>query len=283
MHVHSTEEQPIVIQYFSRLQLRETFDSKSSTASSRLLSPESSLLPFSRPLSSSLRRVQQVFASFVKLTHFISIEQTIGMKILTSISVFPKYRHSSKEKRLASDTCLCSSNNSSNLRSCNRNDHTVIRESTCNNCHGKDSEKALTMQEQNDEELDDSVATINHKDSLCILVEKYKTNKKCKHKAYFNGVEFTDERKDECDKSFSSETCQLDENGKQGGNKYSGYDNSRFRDNRGAPIRKPPCRYGDCGQMFKEGDTNQFKNLKSRLIKSGNYCSAKGTPWRHTF
>lgn len=176
-------------------------------------------------------------------------------------------RHSSKEKRLASDTCLCSSNNSNNSRGCNRNDHTTIRESTCNNCHGKDSEKMLAMQEQNDEELDDSVATINHKDSLCILVEKYKTNKKCKHKAYFNGVEFTDERRDECDKSFSSETCQLDENGKQGGgSKYnSGNDNPRFR---GASIRKPPCRYGDCGQLFKEGDANQFKNLKSRLIKT---------------
>ena len=60
MHVHSAEEQPIVIEYFSRLQLREIFDSKSSTASSRLLSPESSLLPLARPLSSSLRRVQQV-------------------------------------------------------------------------------------------------------------------------------------------------------------------------------------------------------------------------------
>lgn len=190
--------------------------------------------------------------------------------------------YSSKEKRLASDTCLCSSN-SNNHRSCCYKDHTA-RESICNHsCCTKNSEKISTVQEQNDEELDDSVGTINHKDSLCILVEKYKTNKKCKHKTYFGGAEFADERtKDECSKSFTSETnCQLDEiaNEKQG-ERYSNNDNCHFRDSRVSIGRT--CRHG-CGQIFREADCNQFKNLKSRLIKTGTCCSAKGTPWRHSF
>ncbi|XP_043517430.1 uncharacterized protein LOC122532597 [Frieseomelitta varia] len=189
---------------------------------------------------------------------------------------------SSKEKRLASDTCLCSSNFANNRRNCCHKEH-ATRDSVCNHsCCAKDSEKISTVQEQNDEEPDDSVASINHKDSLCILVEKYKTNKKCKHKA-LDAAEFPCEpAKDECcDKSFTSETsCQLDEIVKQG-DKYSGGNKCRFRDNRRASIGRT-CRHG-CGPIFTEGECNQFKNLKSRLMKTGTCCSAKGTPWRHTF
>ncbi|KOC60571.1 hypothetical protein WH47_07734 [Habropoda laboriosa] len=190
--------------------------------------------------------------------------------------------YSSKEKRLASDTCLCSSN-SNNSRNCCHKNHATC-ESTCNHdCCVKNSEKISTLQEQNDEELEDTVATINHKDSLCILVDKYLVNKKCKQKKYFGEAEFSDERtKDECDKSFTSETtCQLDETGNtKQREKYSDSDDCRFRDHR-APIGKP-CRHG-FGQIFKEGDCDQFKNLKTRLTKTGTCCSAKGTPWRHTF
>ncbi|XP_020719066.1 uncharacterized protein LOC100645324 [Bombus terrestris] len=190
--------------------------------------------------------------------------------------------YSSKEKRLASDTCLCSSN-SNNRRNCCSKDQTPHESICSHNCCANNSEKISTVQEQNDEEVDDSVGTINHKDSLCILVEKYKTNKKCKHKSYLGGPEFSSERtKDECDKSFTSETsCQLDEivNAKQG-EKYSSSNKCRFRDNRVSMGRT--CRHG-CGPIFREGDCNQFKNLKSRLIKTGTCCSAKGTPWRHTF
>ncbi|KAK9309682.1 hypothetical protein QLX08_000689 [Tetragonisca angustula] len=189
---------------------------------------------------------------------------------------------SSKEKRLSSDTCLCSSNCANNRGNCCHKEHTA-RDPVCNHsCCAKDSEKISTVQEQNDEELDDTVGSINHKDSLCILVEKYKTNKKCKHKAV-DAAEFPCERaKDECcDKSFTSETsCQLDEIVKQG-DKYSGGNRCRFRDNRRASIGRT-CRHG-CGPIFTEGECNQFKNLKSRLIKTGTCCSAKGTPWRHTF
>ncbi|CAK9825277.1 hypothetical protein ANTRET_LOCUS3322 [Anthophora retusa] len=189
---------------------------------------------------------------------------------------------SSKGKRLTSDTCLCSLN-SNNHRSCCHKNHGTCESTNNHDCCVKVSERISTVQEQNDEELDDTGGTINHKDSLCILVDKYLANKKCKQKKYFGEAEFSDERtKDECNKSFTSETtCQLDEttNTKQR-EKYSDSDDCRFRDNR-AFIGKA-CRHG-CGQIFREGDCNQFKNLKNRLIKTGTCCSAKGTPWRHTF
>ncbi|KAK1119884.1 hypothetical protein K0M31_012957 [Melipona bicolor] len=165
-------------------------------------------------------------------------------------------------------------------RNCCHKEHAATRESVCNHsCCAKNSEKISTVQEQNDEELDDSVGSINHKDSLCILVEKYK---KCKHKAVDAGEYRCERAKDECcDKSFTSETsCQLDEIVKQG-DKYSSGNKCRSRDNRRASMGRT-CRHG-CGPIFREGECNQFKNLKSRLIKTGTCCSAKGTPWRHTF
>lgn len=147
----------------------------------------------------------------------------------------------------------------------------------------KDLEKISTVPEQNDEELDDAVGTIYHKDSLCILVEKYKANKKCKHQQNFEEAEASEDRlKDECNKSITSETtCQMDDTmATKQRDKCSESENSRFRDNR-VSIGKT-CRHA-CGQVFREEDCNQFKNLKSRLIKTGTCCSAKGTPWRHTF
>ncbi|XP_026671435.1 uncharacterized protein LOC108627514 [Ceratina calcarata] len=186
---------------------------------------------------------------------------------------------SSKETRLNSETCLCAAKNTNNhTRRCRQEHGTRDTICSCNYC-AKDSEKISAMQELNDEELDDSVGTINHKDSLCILVEKYKANKKCKHKSYFGEAELANERvKDECNKSFTSETtCQMDEinvTGKRGG-KYSNNINCR------ASMGKA-CRH-ECRQIFREGERNDFKNLKSRLIKTGTCYSAKGTPWRHTF
>ncbi|XP_053977969.1 uncharacterized protein LOC128875945 isoform X1 [Hylaeus volcanicus] len=177
----------------------------------------------------------------------------------------------SKEKpRLVSDTCLCSSNTTRQKGCCNKSE--VKCESFCHHdCCLKDLENVSTVQEQNDEEYDDCVATISHKDSLCILVEKYKASKRCKHKKWPGETEFMDERtKDECCKSFTSEISQMEENVKQR-EKYFDSDNYRFRDNR-MSIGKA-CR----------GDYNQLKNLRSRLVKTGTCCSAKGTPWRHTF
>ncbi|XP_076748528.1 uncharacterized protein LOC143422057 [Xylocopa sonorina] len=182
---------------------------------------------------------------------------------------------SSKQTNLAPDIYLCSSS-SSNCRSCCHEEHTK-RDAICNhNCHAKETEKAFRIQEQNDEDLDDAVGTINHKDSLCILVEKYKTNKRCKHRPYFGDSEFSDERiKDESNKSCTSETtCQMDELAKQR-EKYPSGNNCR-------PPMGKTCRHGFL-QIFREDDCSQIKNLKSRLIKAGTCCSAKGTPWRHTF
>ncbi|XP_031838859.2 uncharacterized protein LOC116429725 [Nomia melanderi] len=179
---------------------------------------------------------------------------------------------SSKEKpRLASDTCLCSSNSVGQKR-CSSKGY-VTCESVCHHdCHLRDLEKISTVQEQKDEECDDCVGTIDHKDSLCILAEKYKGTKKCRQKKYLGENEFSDDRvKDDCNKSFTSEiSCQMDES-----------TNLKHRERYFANDKKP-CRAG-CVPIFREGDYNQLKNLKSRLMKTGICCSAKGTPWRHTF
>ncbi|XP_034195158.2 uncharacterized protein LOC117611327 isoform X1 [Osmia lignaria lignaria] len=193
-----------------------------------------------------------------------------------------KHSYSTKDKaRLTSDTCLCSSNLDNHTDCCNQ-DH-VTYGSICNHdCCIKQLGKMSGMQEQKDEELDDCVGTIHHKDSLCILVEKYKANRKCKIKKYSDGSEICDERaRDECDKSFTSETtCQLDEINAKQREKCLDNNEHRFRENR--TLIGKTCRHG-CGQIFREGDHSHLKNLKSRLIKTGTCCSPKGTPWRHTF
>lgn len=153
----------------------------------------------------------------------------------------------------------------------------------CNHdCCLKDSEKITTVQEQNDEEYDDCIGMINHKDSLCILVEKYKASKKCRHKKCLGETEFSEERaKDECSRSFTSEaSCLMEDNAKQRDKHPDTDNNCRPRENR-APIGKS-CRHA-CGPAFREGDCVQLKNLRSRLVKNGACCSPKGTPWRHTF
>ncbi|XP_076231461.1 uncharacterized protein LOC143177448 [Calliopsis andreniformis] len=191
------------------------------------------------------------------------------------------HRCSSKEKpRLSSDTYLCSSNSTGQKCPCKQGH--VGNDSLCNHdCCLKDSEKISTVQEQNDEEYDDSIGMINHKDSLCILVEKYKASKKCKHKKYSGAADFSDERaKDECSKSCASEmSCQMEDTVNTKRDKYLD-DSCWHRDNRSS-IGKS-CRRG-CGQIFRENDCSQFKNLRSRLVKTGACCSTKGTPWRHTF
>ncbi|XP_076646770.1 uncharacterized protein LOC143355639 [Halictus rubicundus] len=191
---------------------------------------------------------------------------------------------STKEKpRLASDTCLCSSNSIGQGRSCRS--RVACESIRCRDFHSKDPEKISTVQEQNDEEYDDCVAKIDHKDSLCILVEKYKAkaSKKCKHRKYGGENDFSDDRaKDDCDKSFASDASgQTDENANpRNRERYLNSDSHRFQENR--PSTGKPCRAG-CVPIFREGDCNQLKNLKSRLVKTGTCCSAKGTPWRHTF
>ncbi|KZC03921.1 PREDICTED: uncharacterized protein LOC107193835 [Dufourea novaeangliae] len=187
------------------------------------------------------------------------------------------HSRSSKEKpRLASDTCLCSTSSIGPRACCNKGH--VARESFCHrDCHPQDSERISTVQEQNDGEYDDCVGTINHKDSLCILVEKYKTSKKCKHKKYPGECQLQDDRaKDDSNKSYTSETtCQMDDNAnRKQGDRCSDNEDHRFRVNR--PSLGKSCR-------IREGDCNQLKNLRSRLVKTGTCCSAKGTPWRHTF
>ncbi|XP_076387814.1 uncharacterized protein LOC100874826 isoform X2 [Megachile rotundata] len=170
--------------------------------------------------------------------------------------------------RLTSDTCLCSSNLNDHAVHCNK-DHVPCNHGCCT----KGLKKISLVQEQKDEELDDCVGTIHHKDSLCILVEKYKANRKCKIKKCADEAEISDERiKD--DKSFTSETtCQLEDiNSKQ---------REKHSDNKHR-FRGKTCRHG-CGQVIRDGDYNHIKNLKSRLIKTGTCCSPKGTPWRHTF
>lgn len=128
------------------------------------------------------------------------------------------------------------------------------------------------MQKQNDEECDDCVGTIDHKDSLCILAEKYKGAKKCRQKKSSCENELSDDRlKDDSNKSFTSEiSCQMDET-----------TSLKRRERYLANDRKP--RRAGCAPILREGDYNQLKNLKSRLLKTGICCSAKGTPWRHTF
>lgn len=201
-------------------------------------------------------------------------------KIILIRFSFNSYSTKDKE-RLTSDTCLCSSN-SNNYKGCCNQDH-VTYGSPCNHdCCMKELENVSGMQEQRDEEVDDCVGTIHHKDSLCILVEKYKANRKCKIKKCSDGTEISDERaRDECDKSFTSETtCQLDDVNAKQREKYLDNNEHRFRENR--TLIGKTCRHG-CGQIFREGDYSHLKNLKSRLIKTGTCCSPKGTPWRHTF
>lgn len=182
---------------------------------------------------------------------------------------------------MSSDTCLCSSNSTNQTCPCKKGH--VESDSFCNqDCFPKDSENISAVQEQNDEEFDDSIATINHKDSLCILVEKYKANKKCKHKKYSGEADSSDDRtKDECSKSCTSEiSCRMEDSVNMKREKYTDNENCQLGDNR-VSIGKS-CKHG-CGQIFRGGDYNQFKNLRSRLVKTGICCSAKGTPWRHTF
>ncbi|XP_076623111.1 uncharacterized protein LOC143342775 [Colletes latitarsis] len=181
---------------------------------------------------------------------------------------------SSKEKLcLTSDTCLCSSS-SNRQNDCYNKDGVTCEMFCCHDCCLKNSKKISTIPEQNDEEYDDSVVTINHKDSLCLLVEKYKANKKCKHKKYSGKTKFPDKKaKDEFGKSFNSETnCQTEEsvNAKER-EEYFNSDKCRYRDNRTS-----------LGKACRD-DCNQFKNLRSRLVKTGTCYTMKGAPWRHTF
>ncbi|XP_033322695.2 uncharacterized protein LOC117218438 [Megalopta genalis] len=186
-----------------------------------------------------------------------------------------------KEKpRLFSDTCLCSSSCAGHGKCCNRSQAAANESIRRRDLRPK--EKISTVQEQNDEEYEDCVAKIDHKDSLCILVEKYKASRKCKHRKYGGENDLPDDRvKDDCNKSFTSEASQMDENASlRNRERCWASDGHRFQENF-RPSGKP-CRTG-CVQIFREGDSGQIKNLKSRLVKTGTCCSAKGTPWRHTF
>lgn len=56
--------------------------------------------------------------------------------------------------------------------------------------------------ENDDNDEDGSVAVINHKDSMCILAEKYKVGRKCRGRRCWDKVRSGD--KDECNKSLTS-------------------------------------------------------------------------------
>ncbi|XP_043261965.1 uncharacterized protein LOC122402873 [Colletes gigas] len=175
---------------------------------------------------------------------------------------------SSKEKlSLTSDTCLCSSNSNKQMN-CYNKDGVAC----CHDCCLKSSEKISTIPEQNDEEYDDSMITINHKDSLCLLVEKYKASKKCKHKKYPDKAKFSDKKAKEFGESFDSETnYQTEENViTKEREEYFNSDKCMYRDNRTS-----------LGKACRD-DCNHLKNLRSRLVKTGT-CTMKNTPWRHSF
>lgn len=73
-------------------------------------------------------------------------------------------------------------------------------------CEHKD-EKREDEGEEEDESEDDNVAVINHKDSMCILVEKYKAGRRCRGRRCEDQASRSADRtgKDECNKSLTSE------------------------------------------------------------------------------
>ncbi|XP_032685410.1 uncharacterized protein LOC116850819 [Odontomachus brunneus] len=86
-------------------------------------------------------------------------------------------------------------------------------------CHSKDSDTISVARERKneerenedvgdeDEEDDDEVAVINHKDSMCILAEKYKASRRCRAGRCEDQATRSADRtgKDECNKSLTSE------------------------------------------------------------------------------
>lgn len=80
-------------------------------------------------------------------------------------------------------------------------------------CEHKDAERENEGEdeEDKDEEEDDdddgNVAVINHKDSMCILAEKYKAGRRCCSRRCEDQAPLSGDRtgKDECNKSLTSE------------------------------------------------------------------------------
>ncbi|KAG7198043.1 hypothetical protein KM043_016268 [Ampulex compressa] len=149
----------------------------------------------------------------------------------------------------------------------------------------KDFEKEFLTAEENDEEHDDSVAVINHKDSLSILAEKYKVERNLKINKFPNEHETVkDTNKGGSKASLSHVVYDQEVDGIIDEKNSNVKEREKSADREVSKNVENARSYRhDCDQILKEGYNNRLKNLRSRLIKKDICCSAKGTPWRHTF
>ncbi|XP_011692806.1 PREDICTED: uncharacterized protein LOC105452945 [Wasmannia auropunctata] len=83
----------------------------------------------------------------------------------------------------------------------------VSRERNDEERREKNAAAAAADDDDDDEEDEDGVAVINHKDSMCILAEKYKAGRKWRGRRCGDGARSDDRTgdKDECNKSLTSE------------------------------------------------------------------------------
>ncbi|RLU26836.1 hypothetical protein DMN91_000633 [Ooceraea biroi] len=174
----------------------------------------------------------------------------------------------------------CSSKNYPGIISvaCEENDELVRDES--DNDDDNEEENVGNDDGDDNEEDDDDVAVINHKDSMCILAEKYKTSRKSRAKRC---------AKDNCkdksqNKSQTSEAIDQPRESPRGNANAVPHEESasvkhvcRVRHCEGCDTARA-CRDRGCRQAPPEGEYDQFK-----CPLNGTRCCSSRAPCGRTF
>lgn len=143
-------------------------------------------------------------------------------------------------------------------------------------------------EKEDDDDEDDGVAVINHKDSMCILVEKYKTGRGCRAGRRCNEARSGDRTgdRDECDKSLTSEIIDQPESSLESANVVP-HDESSVKH-----VCRAHCE--SCGTAAKacsrgcnrhtppEGEFDRLKSLLNETTTAAHRCSSRA-PCRHAF
>nr|XP_012218616.1 PREDICTED: uncharacterized protein LOC105669967 [Linepithema humile] len=152
-------------------------------------------------------------------------------------------------------------------------------------CERNDEERS---EKEDDDDEDDGVTVINHKDSMCILAEKYKTGRRCRAGRRCDEARSGDRTgdRDECDKSLTSEIIDQPESSLESANAVP----------HDGPSVKHVCRAHceSCGTAAKacnpgcnrhtppEGEFDRFKSLLNETSAAAHRCSSRA-PCRHAF
>jgi len=164
-------------------------------------------------------------------------------------------------------------------------------------CYSKDYSGIIsTSRERNDEERsekvddddeDEGVPVINHKDSMCILAEKYKAGRRCRDGGKCDEARSGDRTGDraECDKSLTSEIIDQPESSLESADTIP-HDGPSVKhvcrahcESCGMAARA--CSRG-CNRHTPEGEFDRLKSLLNETTAAAYRCSSRA-PCRRAF